>query len=302
MDKKTINLTTVSKIHSLLNQGAVRHPLISVIDFSKVNFTDGVFPIDARFNLSFYSLIIKKLDDGILKYGRQNYDSQDGSLFFLAPNQVFKLGDAHAVYGWGIVFHPDLIYGTSLDKNIQTYSFFSYSNNEALHVSEEEASRLTLIVQGIDQELNRATDKHTKSVIISSLELLLNHCLRYYDRQFDTRSHSNSDTLAKIETFLLESFNSSNLKNEGLPTVTQCAKYVNLSTGYLSDLLKKETGKSTQEHIHFYAIEFAKKKLLQSEDTISEIAYELGFKYPQYFSKLFKQKTGITPNNYRQLN
>jgi AraC-like DNA-binding protein len=210
--------------------------------------------------------------------------------------------DKSEINGWGVFFHPDLIRGTSLGRSIKEYTFFSYETNEALHLSDKERDTLNEIVQKIDVELSENIDQHSQTLIVSNLELLLNYCRRYYDRQFITRKTANNDLLSKIENVLTQYFQATNLKEEGLPTVKYLADQVNLSSNYLSDLLKRETGMNAQDRIHYYLIEEAKNLLLSSDKTISELAYTLGFEYPQYFSRLFKSKTGMTPVEYRTLN
>ncbi len=296
---KIDNTTTLNEA---LNQGKPKHPLISVADFSKVDFVE-------RSNMKavseFYCIMVKNLVSGSLKYGRNYYDFQDGTLFFLSPNQVIAIEDpkqCDEVWGWGLFFHPDLIRGTSLSKKMKDYTFFHYDVNEALHLSDHEKEMLTNIVGNISLELDRGIDKHSQSVIVSTIELLLNYCMRFYDRQFITRTNANKDVISKFENFLSDYFNSNRSQEEGMPTVKICAEAMNLSANYLTDLLKKETGKNTQEHIHYHVIEAAKEKLLSSSVSVSEIAYSLGFEYPQYFSKIFKKKTGVTPAGYRSLN
>ena len=301
-DENIISVDNISQLNELLNQGKPKHPLISIVDFSKVDFQKNEILENVSFSTAYYSILLKTLQSGSLKYGRQYYDFQEGSLFFMSPNQVFKLEHTDAIYGWGLVFHPDLIRGTSLGNKIRDYTFFDYAVHEALHLSDEEKSTISRIVNDIEMEINRPIDKHSKSVIVSGVELLLNHCMRFYDRQFITRTVANKDVIAVVEKFLLSYLRSDQPRQKGLPTVAHCAKAVNLSNNYLSDLLKKETGKSTQEHIHYFLIEEAKTKLLNSNNSVSEIAYGLGFEYPQYFSKLFKKKVGIAPFKYREMN
>lgn len=297
-----LKIETISKLNSLINYDKPLHPLISVIDFSSVN-------LNAYDNLrlipSFYCILLKEIDEGVIRYGRNKYDFQDGSLFFLGPNQVVSLQTEYAsdeVFGWGIFFHPDLLKGTSLDRKIHQFNVFNYSVNEALHLSDKEKSILTNIVGQIKLELEVNIDKHSKSVLVANIELLLNYCVRYYDRQFITRSEVNKDVLTAIEAYLISYFNSDKPRSMGLPTVQQLADIVNLSPNYLSGLLKQETGKSAQEHIHFYLLDKAKTVLLNSNNTVNEIAYSLGFEYPHYFSKIFKAKTGYTPRQFRDLN
>jgi AraC-like DNA-binding protein len=242
---------------------------------------------------------------GSLQYGRKQIDFQEGSLFFSFPDQVGELQNPvfeECSYSWGLFFHSDLIYGTSLATKIEKYNFFNYSTNEALHLSEDEKRSLTEIIKTIQTELNLPIDKHTKNVFVSSIELLLNHCNRYYDRQFITRESQNNSVIETIISFLSAYFKSSDLEVKGLPTALQCAEQVNLSPNYLSDLLRKETGKTTQEHIHNYVLEIAKDRLLGSDKSVKEIAHSLGFEYSHYFSSLFKKKVGLSPTEFRNLN
>jgi AraC-like DNA-binding protein len=204
--------------------------------------------------------------------------------------------------GWGLFFHPDLIRATSLNEKIKDYGFFSYEITEALHLSDKEKNILYECVQKIESELKENIDVHSQFIMVSTIELLLNYCSRFYGRQLITRSQSNKKIISQIEAALKQYFSVDLIKEKGIPTVKYLAEQVNLSPSYLSDLLKKETGKNAQEHIHFYLIEEAKNNLINSEKTVSEIAYNLGFEYPQYFNKLFKQKTGQTPMEYRNLN
>ncbi len=299
-----LRLESISELNKSLNQDKPKHPLISIVDFSKIKFQELENTEVKKVTYNFYSIILKNLVPGSLRYGRNIYDFQDGSLFFMAPDQVWALENLNIqdVYGWGLCFHPNLIRGTSLNSKMKEYTFFNYKLNEALHLSDEEKLTLSDIIASINKELNRPIDKHSKAVIVSSIELLLNHCSRYYDRQFITRSEVNKDVIAKIEEYLTNYFKSEKQQTSGIPTVKQCADEVHLSPNYLCNLLRKETGKSTQEHIHYYVLELAKNKLLSTKIPVNKIAYDLGFEYPQYFSKLFKKKTGVTPAEYRNLN
>ena len=204
--------------------------------------------------------------------------------------------------GWGLFFHPDLIRATSLNDKLKSYSFFNYEVSEALHLSDKEKNILLECVQKIQSELQENIDVHSQYIIVSTIELLLNYCSRFYGRQMITRSQTNKSIIAQIENILTKYFAETKVKQQGLPTVKFLADNVHLSPSYLSDLLKKETGKNAQEHIHFYLIEEAKNYLINTEKNVNEIAYSLGFEYPQYFNKLFKQKTGNTPMEYRNLN
>ena len=297
------HVETISEMHKMLPQSTVKHPLVSVVDFSnyKEQFNSGM-----KITLGFYSVMFKNFCVNKMKYGQQPYDFQEGSLICIAPRQIISLDEPLRkevdVKGWGLFFHPDLIRGTSLSKTIKDYSFFAYETNEALHLSDKEKEVLYTIVQKIDAELLENIDKHSQTLIVSNIELLLNYCTRYYDRQFITRKHVNKDILVRIEKELQEYIQSPLLREKGLPTVKLLADNVNLSANYLSDLLKRETGMNAQDRIHYYLIEEAKNLLLSSDKTVSQLAFSLGFEYPQYFSRLFKLKTGMTPLEFRNMN
>lgn len=295
-----IHLETISDMHRMLPQANVKHPLVAVVDFSKHQET---FNSGLKITLGFYSVMFKNFCSNKIKYGQQPYDFDDGSLICISPRQVISLDEPAEqradISGWGLFFHPDLIRGTSLGAKMKNYTFFSYETYEALHLSDKEKQVLYDCVLKIQNELEENIDMHSQNLIVSNIELLLNYCLRYYGRQFITRKSSNRNTVALIESLLLNYFQSGSLHNQGIPTVKYLAEKTHLSPSYLSDLLKKETGMSTQDHIHFFLIEEAKNILLNTNNSISEIAYSLGFEYPQYFSKLFKQKTGKTPIEFR---
>lgn len=277
---------------------AVQDPLVAVVDFSKVreDLSDKTI-----LSCDFYSLICKSYKGNHVKYGRKVLDFQDGSLICLAPNQVLELENDLApedlVSGWGLFFHPDLIRASALSDKMRHYSFFTYEVEEALHLSDKENQILKELVLGIEAELKENIDEHSRNIIISQIELLLNYCTRFYSRQFITRKPSNNTIVGQVERILGAYFRDHAEKR--LPTVKELASQVFLSPGYLSDLLKKETGKNAQDHIHFHLIEAAKNLLMSTDKSIGEIAYVLGFEYPQYFNKLFKQKTGKTPQEFR---
>lgn len=304
--KDIIRIESISKFHSLLGLTPPKHPLISVVDLSKLNGIEQTAEYEGlKVASSFYAITLKHLKLGSLLYGRKQIDFQEGSLFFSFPDQVGELQNPvfeECSYSWGLFFHSDLILGTPLASKIAEYNFFKYSTNEALHLSEDEKKSLAEIIKTIQTELNLPIDKHTKNVFVSSIELLLNHCNRYYDRQFITRENQNKTVIVTINSFLSAYFASSNLEVKGLPTALQCAEQVNLSPNYLSDLLRKETGKTTQEHIHYHLMEIAKDRLLGSDESVKEIAHSLGFEYSQYFSSLFKKKVGVSPTEFRNLN
>ena len=297
-----VEIETISTLNKMLGQEESKHPLIGIIDFSKIDFS---IHTSSKVTTGFYTVMLKNLCPGALRYGRNYYDFQEGTLFFMAPNQVISLEDpdeTQDVYGWGLVFHPELLRGTSLGTKMKDYSFFSYNVHEALHLSELEKEKLKEIVGDIETELNQNIDKHSKTLIVSTIELLLNYCNRYYDRQFITRTETNKDIIGDFEGLLDHYFESEELQKQGFPSVKFLAEQLHLSPNYLSDLLKKETGKNGTEHIQLHVIELAKDKLLSTSVSVNEIAYDLGFEYPQYFSKMFKKNTGMTPAEYRNLN
>lgn len=276
------------------------HPLATVADLSKSK------PIqNARVHIDRYSVSLKEAVCGDLKYGCNYYDYQEGTLVFLAPGQVVGINndiDNFHPKGLGLFFHPDLIRGTSLGRNIKEYTFFSYSSNEALHISEKEKQIIIDCMKKIEFELKQSIDKHSKKLIVNNIELLLNYCMRFYDRQFLTRSDINKDILVRFENLLDDYLKSEMTQTLGLPTVTYCADKLHLSPNYFGDLIKKETGKTALDHIQLKLIEIAKERVFDTSKSISEIAYELGFKHPQHFSRMFKNATGQTPNKYRSLN
>jgi AraC-like DNA-binding protein len=297
-----VHLHTIADLFRFFNLTKIHHPLVAVVDFGKLN--DHI-PTNVTVSTDFYTLMFKNYHNNTVKYGRKIVDFEDGSLICLAPNQALEMDtDTEAMdnmMGWGLFFHPDLIRTTTLNDKMNDYSFFSYEINEALHLSDKEKQILYECVQKIEAELQENIDVHSQSIIVSTIELLLNYCTRFYGRQFITRKSSNNTVVVQIEKLLKEYFKKSDLIETGLPTVKYLAEQVHLSPGYLSDLLKKETGKNTQDHIHFYLIEEAKNILLGTNKSVGEIAYSLGFEYPQYFNKLFKQKTGKTPMEFRSM-
>ncbi len=276
------------------------HPLVNIADVAKTKRVE----IEGCHCFNFYTIFLKDVKCGDIKYGRNYYDYQDGTLVFMAPMQIMSMENRRpeAAKGWVLMFHPDLLRGTQLGRNLKDYSFFSYEVNEALHLSELERRTVLECFRNIENELRHAMDKHSKDLIVSNLELFLSYCRRFYERQFITRSHVNSDILTRFERVLDEYFHSELPKRLGIPSAKYCADKMNFSVNYLSDLLRKDTGKSTLEHIQLRLVEAAKEKLFDTNKSISEIAYELGFEYPQYFSRLFKKRVGMTPNEYRAAN
>ena len=253
-----VEIKTISDLNKMLGQDEPKHPLIGILDFSKIDFSQHT---NIKVSMGFYTVMLKNLCPGAMRYGRNYYDFQEGTLSFMAPNQVISLEDpdeTRDVYGWGLVFHPELLRGTSLGSKMKDYTFFSYSVHEALHLSEQEKLKLKEIVDDIEAELQQNIDKHSKTLIVSAIELLLNYCNRYYDRQFITRTETNKDIIADFEGILTNYFESEELQNQGFPSVKYLAEQFHLSPNYLSDLLKKETGKNGSEHIQLHVIEHAK--------------------------------------------
>jgi AraC-like DNA-binding protein len=296
---KIVQVDTVSQYDALYGNENL-HPLVSVIDFAQAKPWDYA----SRMNFGFYSVYLKDVKCGDMKYGREDYDFQDRTLVFVAPGQVVQVQvyKDYKPQGFALVFHPDLLRGTPLGKHIDNYTFFSYETREALHLSEKERRLVVDCLGKIKYELEQGTDKHSKSLIVANIEMLLNYCVRFYERQFITRGDVNKGILERFEGLLNDYFRSDRPQTDGLPTVAFCADQLNLSANYFGDLVKKETGKSPQEYIQLKVMNLAKEKVLDTSKSVSDIAYELGFKYPQHFTRAFKKSTGYTPHDYRQLN
>lgn len=294
---KILELNTIHDFHSFIGYETL-HPLVSVVDFSKIKPLRHV-----RKMYGFYSVVLKDVKCGDMRYGRHYYDYQEGTLVFVAPGQVVgddDNGEEYEIKGWALLFHSDFLLGTSLGQKIKDYSFFSYASNESLHISERERNTFLNCLNEITEELERGIDKHSKSIITANIEVILNHAVRFYDRQFITRENVNKDVLVTFEQILDDYFESDKPQYYGTPTVQYCADKLHLSPNYFGDLVKKETGKSAQEHIQLKVIRISKEKLLNMKKTVNEVAYEMGFKYPHHFSRLFKRITGFSPSNYRQ--
>jgi len=290
---------TISE-YNAFNNNETLHPLVSVIDLSKADPRQG-----SRMYFGFYTIFLKDVKCGDLVYGRHMYDYQEGTLVFLGPGQVAGInskGETCQPKGYALVFHPDLIHGTSLARHIHEYSFFGYQSNEVLHLSERERKIVLDCFSKIEYELERAIDKHSKRLIVSNIELFLNYCSRFYDRQFITRDNVHQGVLERFEHLLNGYFQTDKPQSIGLPSVAYCAGELNLSANYFGDLVKKETGKTAQEYIQAKVIDVAKEKIFDQNRSVNQIAYELGFKYPQHFSRLFKQQVGVSPRDYRLLN
>ncbi len=274
------------------------HPLVGMIDFTDVESIRR-----GKKYFGFYCVIFKELECGTLMYGRSRYDYQEGTVVFIAPGQIAGAEGEGLILnpkGRVLMFHPDLLYGTPLAKRMKDFHFFSYEANEALHLSDREKDMVFKCFNSIKEELGHPVDKHSKQILSSLIETLLNHCIRFYERQFDSRKKDNADILAKFESIIRNYYESDSPKSIGLPTVRYCAEQVCLSPNYFGDLIKKETGKPAQEHIQNSVMEKAKEMLADSNMTISEIAYILGFNYAHHLNRMFRKYIGMTPGEYRR--
>lgn len=274
-----------------------KHPLVSVIDLTKAT----TWPTRARYRYEVYALFLKNVKCGNIRYGRQYYDYQDGTIVCFAPGQVTDLEMLENMqpHAQGILFHPDLIRGTALGQEMRNYTFFSYESNEALHLSEEERRTIMDGLHKIETELKHSIDKHTRRLICANIGLLLDYCMRFYERQFETRREVNNDIIVRFEQLLDEYFIGDAPQKEGLPTVKYFADKVFLSPNYFGDMIRKQTGKTASDYIQDKIIDLAKQALLSSGKTMTQIAYDLGFQYPQHLSRTFKKVVGLTPNEYR---
>ena len=294
--EEIIKLDSVDKYNKLFGL-ETRHPLVSVVDLKKSTH----WPTRFRINYGVYALFLKDVKCGNILYGRQSYDYQDGTIVCFGPGQVAETEMPQDVQpqAQGILFHPDLIRGTALGQEIRNYSFFSYETREALHLSEEERRIVTDCLAKIGAELEHAIDKHSRRLITANIGVLLDYCMRFYDRQFTTRSDVNADIITRFERLLDEYFDGDVPQREGLPTVKYFADKVCLSPNYFGDMIRKQTGRTASEYIQEKVVERAKESLLATNKTTSQIAYELGFQYPQHLSRTFKRVVGCTPNEYR---
>ncbi len=295
-------INSIAEKHRLLSLQDPLHPLVSVVRIADIRVVDD--SVWKNFSLNFYCISLKRNVAGKTKYGQQYYDYDKGVMTFVAPKQVLSL-DAPPVYetgssaGYALFFHPDFLYKHPLATTIKNYGFFSYTVNEALHLSEKEEQDIADIFLKIDEQLQHI-DKHTQDIILSQVDLMLNYSKRFYERQFITRKVVNHDVLSRMEQLLNEYFNREESFIGPPPTVESMANQLNLSPHYLSDLLRSLTGQSAQQHIQARLIDKAKEYLSVTTLSVAEIAYQLGFKYPQSFNKLFKRKTNITPTEFRQ--
>ena len=299
MGDKVLKIGTVHQCNCCLGSKTL-HPLVSVIDLSKADLSPHT---DIKFD--FYTILLSECKCEAYVYGHQYYDFSDGTLICLAPGESISMKEKNKRFpskGWILAFHPDLICGTPLGLNIDNYTFFSYQPEEALHISLREKQIILEFMDRINQELERCIDRHSKKIVSKYIELLLDYCMRFYERQFITRNQANKDIVVKFEQLLDEYFQNQVAMTEGLPSVKYFADKACLSPNYFGDLIKKETGKTAQEYIQCRIIELAKERILEGVQTVSQVAYELGFQYPQHFSRLFKKHVGCTPNEYKQKN
>lgn len=291
-----INLKSIDQYNRLYGLETL-HPLVAVVDLKNAT----TYPTHFTLNYGVYALFLKQTRCGDLRYGRQPYDYQEGTVTSFAPGQVVevKMEEGTRPLAQGLLFHPDLIRGTSLGREIKRYSFFSYASNEALHLSDEEKQIYLDCLSNIQAELQHPIDKHSRRLIVRNIELLLDYCMRFYERQFITRATANKDVLTKFEEELDWYFQSQLPQEQGLPTVKYFAERACLSPNYFGDLVKKETGRTAQEYIQDKLINIAKEEILSQTRNVSEIAYRLGFQYPQHFTRIFKKRVGCTPGEYR---
>jgi AraC-like DNA-binding protein len=300
--RQLYRVKTISEFHRVRGLPKPEHPLISLVDYESIKHSVENNPIHWVFD--FYSIALKRNFNAKIKYGQQEYDFDEGVMFFISPGQVFGIEvgkDADTKRsGWILLIHPDFLWNTPLAKTIKQYEYFDYSVHEALFLSDKEEATMAGIVKNIQQEYHSNIDKFSQNIIIAQLEVLLTYAERFYQRQFITRKITNHKILNRLEEILTEYFNDDALINKGLPTVQYVADRLHVSPNYLSGLLKVLTGQSTQQHIHEKLIEKAKEKLSTTDLSVSEIAYALGFEHPQSFSKLFKTKTNLSPLEFRQ--
>ena len=299
-NQQPLRFKTISEFHDFRDLPKPEHPLVSVYNFEDLKYLNNEEPKSLM--LDFYSIALKRNANAKMRYGQQEYDFKEGVSIFLSPGQVFSIeGNAEMQHtGWSLLIHPDFLWNTPLAHKIKQYDYFGYAVNEALHLSDKEENMLIDIIKNIQQEYQSNIDKFSQDVIIAQIDLFLTYAERFYNRQFITRKISSHQILARLEKLLEDHFTDDSLKQKGLPTVQFIAEKLNVSSNYLSALLKTHTGQSTQQHIHNKLIEKAKEKLSTTTLSISEIAFELGFEHQQSFSKLFKTKTNTSPLEFRQ--
>jgi AraC family transcriptional activator of pobA len=302
MEKRNNNpakISSISQFHSLLRLPKPLHPMISLVNNTELVINGDL--TNSSFMLDFYKISYKFSTKGKMGYGQGYYDFNEGGLMFASPNQLIFTDNEEGVQygGYTLLFHPDFIRNYPLGKNIKKYGFFSYDTNEALHLSESEKTTIIGLLTSIDNELHTAIDEMSQDVIVSYIDVLLNYSNRFYKRQFITRKTISSDLLVKVEETLDNYLNNAETLKRGLPTVDFLASQINVSTHYLSDMLRNLTGQNAQQHIHSKLIEKSKDFLISTNLSVAEIAYQLGFEYPQSFNKLFKKKTSLTPLEFK---
>jgi AraC family transcriptional activator of pobA len=301
-NNQLLRIKSISQYHQVMGLPKPEHPLISVINLESVKHPPGSESFSMVFD--FYSISLKRDFNAKIRYGQQEYDFDEGVMFFISPGQVFGIevnkDELIRRTGWLLLVHPDFLWHTSLAKPIRQYEYFSYSVHEALFLSDKEENMIMAILRNIEQEYHSNIDQFSQNVMIAQLELLLTYAERFYHRQFITRKITNHRILDRLENILTAYFENDTYAQKGLPSVQWVAEQLNISPNYLSELLKVLTGQSTQHHIHDKLIEKAKEKLSTTDLSVSEIAYELGFEHPQSFSKLFKSKTNLSPIAFRQ--
>ena len=293
---------TLSAYFEYLKVPRPEHPMFSVLFAEGENFLPCPIESSPPITNDCYTISLKKILKGKLNYGRTKFDFTNGALIFIAPRQVLQW-DKSFVFeqnGFSITFHEDFLQGTELAHQIKKFGFFSYNVNEALHLSPKEENQLESIVRNIEIEYQNNQDEFSKDIIISQLSTLLKYADRFYERQFINRKELSNDLLEQFKNHLRKYFERGELQQKGIPRIEQIAEQLSVSQRYLSDTLKKETGKTSTEHLQLYLIEEAKNILLNPRKSISDVAYELGFEYPQYFSRLFKKKEGLSPSEFRE--
>lgn len=304
MKKKSVkprHFKTLSAYFDYIQFPRPEHPMLSVLIAKGEGFLPCPKESSPPITNDCYNISLKKIIKGNLNYGRTKFDFSNGAMIFVAPRQVMQWDSSIIIEqkGFSITFHEDFVKGTELAHQIKKYGFFSYSANEALHLSPKEERQMEFLIESIEIEYHNNQDKFSKDIIISQLSTLLKYANRYYERQFLDRKELSNTLLEQFNNSLNQYFESGQLEVKGVPSLEQLANTMSVSQRYLSDTLKKETGKTATEHIQFFLIDEAKDILLDPSKSVSEVAYELGFEYPQYFSRLFKKKVGMSPSVYR---
>lgn len=298
-----VRINSITKVHDFYGFEKPKHPLVSVLPIDER--MTAIDYVELSYTFDFYQISLKEGINGSLGYGRNTYDFEEGTMTFIKPNQVISVENSKGYEGgtgWTLLFHPDLIRRSELGRTIDQYSFFDYEAQEALHLCDDEKIAITELAQKVEKEYLQSIDKHSQEIIIANIDMILKYSKRYYDRQFYTRTNLNKDFISKFERLMSNYYQSHGPVEHGVLSVKYCAEQLNMSSNYFGDLIKNETGRSAKDHIHDFIIEKSKTKILTSNSSISEIAYDFGFEYPQSFNKLFKAKTGMSPSTYRRMN